>query len=132
MGSASPTPLVAVARGLVVATDARQTVVIDLIGDLDSIAAEIFADALHRATAVDPCAVTVRINRLRTVRWDALCALGEQLRALRARGCALRLVIGDRRLRTLLAGLGVCGAVASAPPLPSTQRHVLIARHAAA
>ncbi|GAC1301692.1 MAG: hypothetical protein NVSMB19_10120 [Vulcanimicrobiaceae bacterium] len=98
---------------------------VDLIGDLDATLGTIAADTLDRIAGGAERSVYLSTKRVRLTTRDGLARLDAALAAARARGCAVAVEAGNRKMRTAFACAGiVCDA---GPERPASRRHVMIA-----
>ena len=105
----------------------RQTVAIDLIGDLDATLGAVLAETLERIADAGTGYVTISTRHIAYSTRDGLARLDAAVVRARAGGCAISIDAGNRRMRTAFAFARIaCERIASNPP---SRRHVMIAHH---
>jgi hypothetical protein len=112
-------------------SDTGMFVVIDLIGDLDSILAGILATALeHQTTAGDGAEVLVHCKHVAETTPDGIAALARAVGAYERSGRPISLVPGSRKLHLACTAARISCPQVEVLPMSLPQRRVMLARHA--
>ena len=109
--------------------DVRARVVIELIGDLDSMLVASLSEMFTAFTHDGPTFVVLCARHLTTPTADALAALGSAVSAARAGGTLISIDPGNRKMRSAFDQAHIEHS-ASEIARPAGARHYLLARHA--
>jgi anti-anti-sigma regulatory factor len=113
------------------ASDVPASIVVELIGDLDTTLVESLAERLSAFTLDGATSIVLSARHLTLPTADALAILGSAVSAARAGGASIAIDPGSRKMRLAFEQAHIAHGPSDVPRAPGA-RYLMIARHAEA